>query len=149
MTDVSLIAKTSKPVVTYLKLPEGQMPYLEGWRCSNCDEVFVEARSVCSNCFQRDQMIPVKLSGHGRVYNWTIVYRDFPGIKVPFISVIVDLDGGGTVKGNLIDMDPDPAKVAFDMPVKIVYRPLEQKDAAGNTYVGYFFVPAIGDGESS
>ncbi|GIS69621.1 MAG: hypothetical protein CM1200mP9_04420 [Gammaproteobacteria bacterium] len=29
--------------------------------------------------------------------------------------------GGGTVKGNLINVDPEPEKIEFGMPVDIVY----------------------------
>ena len=46
---------------------------------------------------------------------------------MPYISAIVDLDGGGTVKGNLIDCEPDPEKIDFDMPVEMVM----QRDADG------------------
>ena len=27
---------------------------------------------------------------------------------MPYVSSIVDLEGGGTVKGNLVGIDPDP-----------------------------------------
>ena len=57
-------------------------------------------------------------------------------------SAIVDLDGGGTLKGNLLDVEPDPAKIKFDMPVKVVFRDAGRKDKEGNSYLAYFFVPA-------
>jgi uncharacterized protein len=132
----------TKPVLTSLKLPEQGEPYLEGWRCGACGETYVEPRSACSRCTTRDQISPVQLSNTGKVYNWTIVHRNFPGVKVPFISVIVDLDGGGTIKGNLIDVAPTPENVHFDMPVKTVFQKLDQTDAQGNNYIGYFFAPA-------
>ena len=107
----------SLPVVDYLKLPEGEDPYLEGQKCSKCDSIFLGERSVCSKCFSRDSISPIKLSNTGKLYSYSIVFRSFPGIEVPYISAIVDLDGGGTVKGNLIDCEPDPEKIDFDMPV--------------------------------
>jgi uncharacterized protein len=146
MADACAIHPTTKSIIGYLKLPPNGDPYLEGWRCSNCGETFIEPRGACSNCLTRGKMEPVKLANSGKLYNWTIVHRNFPGIKVPFISVIVDLDGGGTIKGNLIGIDPDPAQIAFDMPVDVVYRPLEQSDAEDNLYIGYFFVPAKTEG---
>ena len=54
---------------------------------------------------------------------------------------IVDVDGGGTLKGNLLGVEPDPAKIKFDMPVNIVIRPVPQKDKDGNSYLAYFFEP--------
>ena len=53
-------------------------------------------------------MSAVKLSNKGKLYNYTVVHRNFPGVPVPFISAIVDLDGGGCLKGNLVDMVPQP-----------------------------------------
>ena len=55
-------------------------------------------------------MQSIKLNNTGKLYSYSIVFRSFPGIEVPYISAIVDLDGGGTVKGNLIDCEPDPDK---------------------------------------
>ena len=108
----------SLPVVDYLKLPEGKDPYLEGYKCSKCSSIFLGERHVCSNCFSRDSMEPIKLSNKGKLYSYSIVFRSFPGIDVPYISAIVDLEGGGTVKGNLIDCDPDPEKIKFDSQIK-------------------------------
>jgi len=100
----------SLPVVDYLKLPEGEDPYLEGHKCKNCGSIFLGERNVCSSCFSRDTIEPIKLSNTGKLYSYSIVFRSFPGIEVPYISAIVDLDGGGTLKGNLIDCEPDPEK---------------------------------------
>lgn len=87
-------------------------------------------------------MKAVRLSDTGKLYSYSIVTRSFPGIEVPFISTIVDLDGGGTVKGNLIGIEADPAKIKFDMPVRVVYKDaLGRKDSDGNSYLSYFFEP--------
>ena len=132
----------SLPVVDYLKLPEGEDPYLEGHKCNECGSIFLGARNVCSSCFARDSITPIKLNNTGKLYSYSIVFRSFPGIEVPYISAIVDLDGGGTVKGNLIDCEPDPEKIEFDMPVKVVFDDaLGRKDKDGNSYISYFFKP--------
>ena len=44
----------------------------------------------------------IKLSDNGKLHSFAVVYRSFPGIDVPYVSAIVDLEGGGTIKGNLI-----------------------------------------------
>ena len=131
-----------RPIISYLKLPEDGEPYLQGWRCDACGETYLEPRSACGHCLARNRISGVRLSNSGRIYNWTIVHRNFPGIAVPFVSVIVDLDGGGTVKGNLIGIEPLPASIRFDMPVKTLFQPIEKTDSAGNVYIGYFFAPA-------
>jgi len=131
------------PVVDYLKLPEGGDPYLEGTKCGDCGAVYNGERENCSKCGSRGKMAAVKLSNKGKLYVYSIVYRSFPGIEVPYISAIVDLDGGGTVKGNLINVDPDPEKIKFDMPVEVVYGDaLGRKDRDGNSYISFFFQPA-------
>ncbi len=130
------------PAVEYLKLPEDGDPYLEGHKCSNCDSMYLGERAVCSKCGSRDTIEAVKLSNTGKLYVYSIVYRSFPGIEVPYISAIVDLDGGGTVKGNLINVDPAPENIEFDMPVEVVYQDaLGRKDKDGNSYLSYFFQP--------
>ena len=130
------------PVVEYLKLPEDGDPYLEGHKCGDCNSIFLGEREVCSNCTARGKIEPVKLSNKGKLYSYSITFRSFPGIDVPYISAIVDLDGGGTVKGNLIDCEPDPEKIEFDMPVEVVFDDaLGRKDAEGNSYISYFFKP--------
>ena len=63
-------------------------------------------------------------------------------MPVPFISAIVDLDGGGTVKGNLNGVAPNPEAIKFDMPVKLVFGDAGRKDKDGNAYLAYSFVPA-------
>jgi uncharacterized OB-fold protein len=133
------------PAVPYLKLPEGGDPYLEGQKCGSCGAIFLGERSVCSKCGARGQLAAVKLANRGKLYVYSIVHRSFPGIDVPYISAIVDLDGGGTVKGNLIGVDPEPEKVKFGMPVEVVYKDaLGRKDREGNAYISHFFQPAKG-----
>ena len=130
------------PVVDYLKLPEDGDPYLEGHKCGDCGSIFLGEREVCSNCTARGKIKPVRLSNKGKLYSYSITFRSFPGIDVPYISAIVDLEGGGTVKGNLIDCEPDPDKIEFDMPVEVVFDDaLGRKDAEGNSYISYFFKP--------
>ena len=130
------------PVVEYLKLPEDGDPYLEGHKCVDCNSMFLGEREVCSNCTARGKIEPIQLNNKGKLYSYSITFRSFPGIDVPYISAIVDLEGGGTVKGNLIGCEPDPEKIEFDMPVEVVFDDaLGRKDAEGNSYISYFFKP--------
>jgi uncharacterized OB-fold protein len=130
------------PVVPFLKIPEAGDPYLVGCVCKRCDAVFLGSRAVCSKCGARDQMDTRRLSNQGTLYAYSIVHRSFAGVEVPYISAIVDLDGGGSVKGNLINVDPNPKQVAFGMPIEVVYKDaLGRKDAEGNAYLSYFFQP--------
>ncbi len=130
------------PAVDYLKIPDDGDPYLEGSRCGSCGAVFLGERDYCSKCGARGGFSPITLSNTGSLYSYSIVHRSYPGIDVPYISAIVDLDGGGTVKGNLINIDPDPDKIEFGMPIEVVYDDaLGRKDRDGNSYLSYFFQP--------
>ena len=129
------------PIVPFLKNPEGVDPYLEGSRCKSCSAVFLGERETCSSCGTRDQMEKISLSNQGELYVFSIVFRSFPGIEVPYVSAIVDLEGGGTVKGNLINVEPDPEKIKMGMPVEVIYEKAPRKDAEGNEYLTYYFQP--------
>jgi uncharacterized OB-fold protein len=129
--------------VPYLKIPEKGDPYLEAYKCTGCGATFLGERAVCSKCGARDQMSTVKLPNKGKLYVYSIVHRSFPGIEVPYVSAVVDLDDGTAIKGNLIDVEPDPEKIRFGMPVEVVFDDaLGRKDKDGNSYLSYFFKPA-------
>jgi uncharacterized OB-fold protein len=135
--------KKPLPVVEFLKIPAEGEPYLEGHKCKQCGAVFLGARATCSKCSARGAMQPTRLANRGTLYVYSIVHRTFPGIEVPYVSAVVDLEGGGTVKGNLIDVEPKPEKIKLGMPVEIVYKDaLGRKDKEGNSYLSYFFRPA-------
>ena len=139
------MSEQSLPAVPYLKIPEDGDPYLEGHKCGACGATFLGERSVCSKCGARDQMEAVTLPNSGKLYSYSIVHRSFPGIEVPYISAIVDLEDGTAIKGNLINCEPDPASIEFDMPVEVVYADaLGRKDSDGNSYMSYFFQPKAG-----
>ena len=129
------------PVVPFLKIPDKGEPYLEGHKCKSCGAVFLGERKVCSKCAARDQLEPTRLSDRGELYVFSVVHRSFPGIQVPYVSAVVDLEGGGTVKGNLIGIDPDPEKIKLGMPVEVVYQVAPTKDREGNEYLAYYFKP--------
>ncbi len=129
------------PVVSFLKIPDDGDPYLEGLKCKSCDAIFLGARTTCSSCGGRDRLAPHRLANTGELYVYSIVHRSFPGIEVPYISAIVDLEGGGTLKGNLSNIDPDPDKVKMGMPVEVVYKIAPTKDSEGNEYLTYYFQP--------
>jgi uncharacterized OB-fold protein len=129
------------PIVPYLKLPESGDPYLEGFKCSECGAITLKARTACGGCGARDSQQPYRLSNKGELHVFSITHRSFPGIEVPFVSAIADLDGGGTVKSNLIDIDPDPEKIKSGMRVEVVYKIAPRKDAEGNEYMMFYLRP--------
>ncbi len=129
------------PVVPFLKIPDQGDPYLEGQRCRECRAIFLGERSTCSSCGARDCIQPHKLASTGTLYVYSIVHRSFPGVEVPYVSAVVDLDGGGTVKGNLINIEPTPESIQMGIPVEVIFRIAPTKDREGNEYLTYYFQP--------
>lgn len=141
MTPALAHSKPPLPVVPFLRIPDGGDPFLEGLACRGCRAVFLDRREVCASCGGRGTLEPKRLSNQGTLYVYTIVCRSFPGIETPYVSAVVDLDGGGTVKGNLIHAEPDPKRLAMGMPVEVVYRIAPRKDHEGREYLTYYFQP--------
>lgn len=129
------------PVVDYMQVPANGEPYLQGLKCTKCAAVYIDTRVHCAKCAARNSIQPHRLANTGKLFAYTVVQRSYPGIPVPFVSAIVDLDGGGTLKGNLINVDPDPAKIKAGMPIELVYKQAPWGDEKGNQYMMFYFQP--------
>ena len=129
-------------LVPFLKR-DGATPYLVGSRCGDCGFLFVGERDVCAQCTARDKMETVRLAETGKLYAFTIVHRSFPGVATPFIDAIVDLEDGSHLKGTLLNVEPNPDTIEFDLPVKIIYREAKPVNSDGVPYLSYFFVPVL------
>lgn len=139
---MSEVETVDQPVAPYTAVNDLGEPYLVGSRCGACGQVHLGKFENCPKCATRGEMNEVTLSDHGTLYNYTIVHRSLPGVTIPFISAVVDLDGGGTVRGNLLEVEPDPSNIDFGMPVKIVFRSAADAVEGGAGYIAHFFVPA-------
>jgi len=132
-----------RPIVSFLKL--GATPHLEGQKCS-CGAIFLDPKRVaCSKCGTAGAMKPVALSNKGKVYVFSVVHQSFPGIKTPYVTAIVDLPDGVSVRSNLIEVDPleaqkDPSKV-FNMPVELVTS-VVSKDREGHDVIAFQYKPS-------
>lgn len=87
-------------------------------------------------------MATIRLAQRGRLHSFTIVHRSFPGVPTPFVAAIVALDGGGSLKGTLVDVEPSWDAVTFDMPVDVVFRDTGQRAADGRPFISYYFSPS-------
>ncbi|MCG3170262.1 MAG: hypothetical protein CALGDGBN_01801 [Pseudomonadales bacterium] len=112
---------------------------LAGSRCGACQAVFLGARRVCAACGARGRMLPEVLRDRGRVHSFTTVHRSFPGVPVPFVMAVVDLDGGPALRGTL--RDAAAAELRFDLPVRVVFGDSGQRDASGAAWIAFSFVP--------
>jgi uncharacterized OB-fold protein len=130
--------------VDYLVLePE---PYLVAQECTNCGARFFDHRDACARCFEAD-FRQVRVADTGRLVSFTIVYQTRPGVPSPFIGAIVDCDGTW-VRANLRGIDPDPAAIELDMPLRLTTYALGM-DAEGTEAVGFAYEPADDDEKGS
>jgi uncharacterized OB-fold protein len=53
------------------------------------------------------------------IRSFAVVHQAAQGVKVPYISAQIDLDGTGTVASNIVNVDADPAAVRLGMKVRM------------------------------
>jgi len=80
---------------------------LLGLKCKGCGAVTVPPRIVCSECTSTDLDV-TELSGKGKVQTFTTVFVAPEGREpeCPYTIVIVELDEGPWLMGNLTGVDP-------------------------------------------
>jgi uncharacterized protein len=100
------------PLVDYLVL--GDTPHLRAHACDACGALFFDRRNACARCSATD-FTWKDLATTGKIRAYTVIQR---GAKTPFTSVVVDLDGGGSVKANLLNT-LDPAEINGNLDVEL------------------------------
>jgi uncharacterized OB-fold protein len=80
---------------------------LLGLKCKECGAINVPPKMVCGQCTSLDMEV-VELSGKGNIQTFTTVYVAPEGREpeAPYTVVMVELDEGPWIAGNLIDIDP-------------------------------------------
>jgi uncharacterized protein len=131
-----------RPLAPFVKIAADGKPYLEGLKCAACNEVLaVGSRRACPKCMAVGTLQPIKLAERGRLYTYTVVHRSFPGIVTPFIAALVELEGGGTIKGNLVGLDLDA--IHFDMRLQVRFETLIAPGEPAAQHVRHIFVAAV------
>ena len=124
------------PLVDYLVLePE---PHLEARECTACGARFFDRRNACASC-EGDEFRTVPVATSGEVKAFTIVSLAAPGIPVPFVAAVVDCDGT-SVRGNLVNVEPDLEHVQLGMKVELTTTSVGT-DSEGTEAVGFGFQP--------
>jgi len=124
-------------LVDYLVLDD--TPHLEANECTSCGARYFDRRNACAGCFGTE-FRKVTVPTEGEVRAFTIVTFAAPGVPVPFVAAVVDCNGT-SVRGNLINVDPDPEHVSLGMKVRLATYSLGLDDN-GVEAVGFGFEPA-------
>ncbi|HVB44182.1 MAG TPA: OB-fold domain-containing protein [Streptosporangiaceae bacterium] len=126
------------PFVDYLVL--GDDPHLVSRECASCGALYFDRRNACARCGSRE-FGTRGLSNNGVVRAFTIVHRATPDVRVPYVSAVVDLAGGGMAKANLVDVEPSPSQVRLGMSVTLATFPIGT-DSQGTQAVCFGYRPA-------
>ena len=124
------------PLVDYLVL--GDEPHLVANECTNCGARFFDRRNACASCGGTEfTKVPIGTTGEVRAF--TIVSFAAPGVPVPFVAAVVDCDGT-SVRGNVINVEPDDEHVTLGMKVRLTTYPMGT-DEAGTEAIAFGFEP--------
>ena len=126
------------PHVDYLVLDDGEA-HLVANECTTCGARYFDRRNACANCFGTD-FRAVRVPQEGEVRAFTIVAHAAPGVPVPFVAAVVDCDGT-SVRGNIVNTEPDPDHVHTGMRVRLATYSIGIDDH-GTEAIGYGFEPA-------
>ena len=127
------------PLVDYLVL--GSNPHLVANECTSCGARFFDRRNACASC-GKIEFKKVDVPTAGEVRAFTIVSFAAPGVPVPYVAALVDC-GGTSVRGNLINVEPDPDHVTLGMPVQLATQVIGT-DESGTEAIGFGFEPRGG-----
>ena len=89
-----------------------------GLKCQKCGNINVPPRMVCSKCTSTDMEV-MELGGKGKIQTFTTVNVTSEGREgeVPYTIVMVELDEGPWIMGNL---DTDPKSTSMELIGKAV-----------------------------
>ena len=95
-------------------------------KCTSCGTFRHVPREMCAQCNSFEwEWIPS--SGKGTIYSWVVINRalhpafyDPNPEAVPMAPVVVEMEEGVRLLGNMVDCPPDQLKM--DMPVEVVYE---------------------------
>ena len=124
------------PLVDYLVLDDE--PHLVAHECTTCGARYFDRRSACASCSQQS-FRDVVVERTGTLRTFTIVSFAAEGVQVPFVAGVVDFDGT-SVRGNVVNVPPDPEHVKLGMKVRLTTVPVGS-DSTGVEAVGYGFEP--------
>jgi len=88
-------------------------------KCKDCGRLIYYPRMFCTECLS-SKLDWQKVSGKGKVYTYSIVYR--PPLKayepdVPYVLAVIELEEGPHMLSNVIGCKPEEVKIGMDVEV--------------------------------
>jgi uncharacterized OB-fold protein len=101
-----------------------------GTVCSACDLVYVPATMFCERCFSELEEW-VEVPSHGRVFTYTVLYRDLDEktLDPPVVLAYVKLEGS---TGGLVHYlgEVDPETVYIGLEVEAVFKDAAEREGS-------------------
>lgn len=95
---------------------------LMGLICHDCGGITTPPKATCDQC-SGIALETVELSGNGAIRTYTVIRVAPEGVEAPYIVVLVELDEGPWLMGNLDGIAPDAAStVLIGRRVKLGHR---------------------------
>jgi len=85
---------------------------LLGLKCKACGAITVPPKMACRQCASPDMDV-IELNGTGKVQTFTSAYVSAEGreAEVPYVLVMVELDEGPWIMGNLTGVEPSEVTI--------------------------------------
>ncbi len=142
MAQETATEKKTNPIVPFMRIPENypdEPAYLWGMQCGSCSAKFLGTRIACGKCGETDKLSEVKFGDEGEIYVFSVVHQTVPGLEVPYIGAIIDLDDGVSIRANVYGLDAEkPDASWFGKRVKM-FTEVTAQDREGNDVVAAKF----------
>ena len=114
---------------------------LLGLKCNACGAITVPPKMVCRQCASPDlEVTELKTGGRIRTYTTVFVAAEGREEEAPYVLVMVEMDDGPWLMGNLDGIDPNGADISLiGKKVKMGHRVFAgDKFSAGESAVPLF-----------
>ena len=112
-------------------------------RCETCGRYVWYPEPPCRNC-GGTRLTWTEVSGRGTLFSWSVVHHAWIpqfAAQVPFVTGLVALDEDPAVRVVSYIVDCVPGELRFDMPVRVVFRPLRYS-GVNREVIAPMFTPA-------
>ncbi len=116
------------PGPTPLPTPD-TAPYWEGaaagelriQQCTSCTEHYFYPRPFCPRCGSAEVEWRVT-SGRATLISYVINHRPVPASDEPLVIALVRLEEGPQMMSNIVGVEPEPANLPLDMPLRVTFE---------------------------
>ena len=95
-------------------------------QCDDCGHVYFPPRPFCPSCSSRAVSV-FTASGKATLHSYVINQRPHPAFEGPYSIAVVELEEGPRMMTNIINVDQTPETLQLDMPLEVVFEPLDDE----------------------